>query len=205
MFNMKQLNWNGLNGIIRKYISRGSGMLKRKFGNRTEWKRVLKRKYSQTYLDTEEFKGYITLLNTIKVTEPLSVRYGEKNVCIVDNGYMWLQQFPLEKNHSVTTMFDANGDIVQWYIDICLCNGIENDIPWMDDLFLDIVLLPTGEIIEKDADEIEAALSKGIIDKSLYDLAWNEMNNIKNQISTDSFDLIRLSNNHKEILSKILK
>ncbi|WP_240620320.1 hypothetical protein [Peribacillus acanthi] len=30
-----------------------------------------------------------------------------------------------------------------------LFNGIENGIPWWDDLFLDIVLLPTGEVIEK--------------------------------------------------------
>jgi uncharacterized protein len=184
----------------------GQRMLKRKFGDRSEWKRVIQRKYSQSYLDTKEFTGYITLLNTIKVTEPLSVSYfAEKKVCIVDDGYMWLQQFPLGKNHSVTTMFDANGDIVQWYIDICLCNGIENGIPWMDDLFLDIVLLPTGEIIEKDADEIEDALTKGIIDKSLYDLAWSEMENIKSLISTNNFELIRLSNNHKETLSKILK
>ncbi|WP_026673002.1 DUF402 domain-containing protein [Alkalihalobacterium bogoriense] len=180
-------------------------MLKRKFGDRSEWKRVTKRKYSQLYIDSKEFKGYITLLNTIKVTEPLSVRYGEKNVCIVNDGYMWLQQFPLEEKHSVTTMFNAKGDIVQWYIDICLRNGIENDVPWMDDLFLDIVLLPTGEVIEKDADEIENALSDGIIDKTLYDLAWNEMKNIKSLLSTDSFELIRLSNNHKEILSEILK
>lgn len=53
-------------------------MLKRKFGDRSEWKRVIKRKYAQSYLDTKEFKGYITLLNTIKVTEPLSVSYGKK-------------------------------------------------------------------------------------------------------------------------------
>jgi len=180
-------------------------MLKRKFGDRSEWKRVIKRKYSQSYLDTKKFKGYITLLNTIKVTEPLSVRYGEENVCIVNDGYMWLQQFPLEKNHSVTTMFNANGDIVQWYIDICLRNGFENEVPWMDDLFLDIVLLPSGEVIEKDVDEIDDALTKGIIDKTLYDFAWNEMKNIKSLISTNSFDLIKLSNNHKEILSKILQ
>lgn len=88
-------------------------MLKRKFGDRSEWKRVIKRKYSQSYIDIKEFKGYITLLNTIKVTEPLSVSYGKKSVCIVDDDYMWLQQFPLGKNHSVTTMFDANGDLVQ--------------------------------------------------------------------------------------------
>ncbi len=180
-------------------------MLKRKFGDRSEWKRVVKRKYSQSFIETNEFKGYITLLNTIKVTEPLSVSYGEENVCIVDDGYMWLQQFPLEKNHSVTTMFNANGEIVQWYIDICLRNGVENDIPWMDDLFLDLVVLPTGEVIEKDADELEDALTKGIIDHSLYDLAWNELKNILSLISTDRFNLLKLSNYHKEILSKTLQ
>lgn len=180
-------------------------MLKRKFGDRSKWKRVIERKYSQSYLETNEFKGYITLLNTLKVNEPLLVRYGEENVCIVNDGYMWLQQFPMGRNHSVTTMFDNKGDIVQWYIDICLRNGVENGIPYMDDLFLDIVLLPSGEVIEKDADEIVDALTKGIIDKSLYDLAWNEMNNLKNLISRDSFDLIRLSNSHKEILLKKLQ
>lgn len=175
-------------------------MLKRKFGNRSEWQRVIERKYAQAYLDTNEFKGYITLLNTIKVNEPLSVSYGESNVCIVDDGYMWLQQFPLEKNHTVTTMFNANGEIVQWYIDICYKNSIENNIPWMDDLFLDIVLLSSGELIEKDAEELEEAYKMGIIDRSLYDLAWNEQNIIKNQINRDEFQLVNLSNRHKEIL-----
>ncbi|MGA5692669.1 DUF402 domain-containing protein [Cytobacillus pseudoceanisediminis] len=113
---------------------------------------------------------------------------------------MWLQQFPLEKNHTVTTMFNANGEIVQWYIDICYKNSIENNIPWMDDLFLDIVLLPSGEIIEKDAEELEEAYKMGIIDRSLYDLAWNEQNIIKKQINRDEFQLVNLSNRHKEIL-----
>lgn len=179
-------------------------MLKRKFGNRSEWKRVLERKYAQTYLDTNDFKGYITLLNTLRVTEPLSVRYGEKRVCIVDDGYMWLQHFPLEKNHSVTTMFNENGEIVQWYIDICHKNSIENNVPWMDDLFLDIILLPSGELIEKDSDELEEAFAKGVISRTLYDLAWNEFNHIKEQINSDKFHLVNLSNQHKNALAALL-
>jgi uncharacterized protein len=177
-------------------------MVERKFGDRSGWKRILTRKYSQSFIDTKEFKGYITLLNTVKVKKPLWVNYDDddKNICIVDDGYMWLQQFPLEKNHSVTTMFDANGGIVQWYIDICNKNSIENNVPYLDDLYLDIVLLPTGEVIVKDANELEEALLKGIIDKSLYDLAWDELNHIKNLISKDSFELIKLSKIHKEIL-----
>lgn len=180
-------------------------MLKRKYGDRSDWKRVTERKYAQSYIDSTEFKGYLTLLNTVKVAEPISVRYGEKDVCIVDDGYLWLQQFPLKKNYSVTTMFDSNGNIVQWYIDICKENGFENNVPWMDDLFLDIVVLPSGEIIEKDADELEDAFSKGIINQGLYDLAWDEMRKIKGLIVGKNFELLRLSSNHKDILVKNLR
>ncbi|GHH99458.1 hypothetical protein AM1BK_30010 [Neobacillus kokaensis] len=180
-------------------------MLERKYGDRLEWKRVVKRKYAQSYLDTKDFRGYITLIHTIKVTEPLSVRYGENDICIVNDGYMWLQQFPLEKKHSVTTMFDANGNIVQWYIDICLENGLDRNIPWMDDLFLDIVLLPSEEVFLKDDDELEVAVVKGIIDKSLYNLAWDEANNLIKLIHNRNFELLNLSIEHKEILVNQLK
>ncbi|CAG9608167.1 hypothetical protein NEOCIP111885_01859 [Pseudoneobacillus rhizosphaerae] len=178
----------------------GDEELERKFGDRSEWKRIIQRKYAQSFIDTKEFKGYITLLNTIKVAKPSWVNYGEKSVCIVDDGYLWLQQFPLEKNHSVTTMFDANGEIVQWYIDICYKNSIENNVPYLDDLYLDIVLLPTGEVIVKDTDELEEAYSNGMINKSLYDLAWEELNHLKALITNNHFELIKLSNQHKDIL-----
>ena len=180
-------------------------MLKRKYGDRSDWKRVLKREYAQSYVDSKVIKGYITLLHTVKVTEPLTVSYGGEKICIVDNGYMWLQQFPLDEHHSVTTMFDANGEIVQWYIDICLQNGIENDISWMDDLYLDIVVLPSGKVIVKDADELEDALSKGIIDKYLYDIAWNEVNKLKSLKNKGEFELLSLSVHHKDTLINILK
>jgi uncharacterized protein len=180
-------------------------MLKRKYGERSDWRRIVKRKFAQSFLNTKEFTGHITLLHMIQVAKPLLVRYGDKNVCIADNGYMWLQQFPFKKNHSVTTMFDANGKVIQWYIDICLRNGIDKNGPWMDDLFLDIILFPSGEMIEKDADELEHALSTGIIDKHLYDLAWREAKKLKRLIRKGNFDLVNISDQHKEMLTNLLK
>ncbi|KIO60477.1 hypothetical protein B4064_3527 [Caldibacillus thermoamylovorans] len=38
-------------------------------------------------------------------------------------------------------------------------------------------------MFEKDADEFEEALSNGIIDKPLYDLAWNEVKTIRSLVS----------------------
>jgi uncharacterized protein len=180
-------------------------MLKRKYGDRADWTRILKRRYAQTFLNTSAFTGHITLLHTVEVSAPLTVTYGDKELCIVDNGYMWLQQFPLEKHHSVTTMFNHNGEIVQWYIDICLENSIEQDRPYMDDLFLDLIILPTGEIIEKDANELDEALSKGSIDQLLYDLAWNEANDIKQLLHKQELGLLPLSTKHKDTLAIQLK
>ncbi|MGD6831103.1 DUF402 domain-containing protein [Sutcliffiella halmapala] len=175
-------------------------VLKRKFGNRSDWKRILERRYAQKYLESGDFTGNVTLLHTLKVTEPLFVSYGEKKLCIVDDGYMWLQQFPLKEKHSVTTMYDKCGNVLQWYIDICLENGMENGIPYMDDLYLDIVVLPSGEVIEKDADELEQAFFTGVIDKTLYDMAWDEAERLSSQLNDKGIGLMKLSNAHKELL-----
>ncbi|WP_226682963.1 DUF402 domain-containing protein [Sutcliffiella horikoshii] len=179
-------------------------MLKRRHGDRSEWKRVLKRQYTQKFIDTNCFKGYVTLLHIHKVTDPLFVNYEEKNVCIVDDGYMWLQHFPSNEHYSLTTMFDANGVVVQWYIDITHENGVENDLPYTDDLFLDIIVLSTGEVIQKDADELDEALNKGTINKSQYELAWAEADKINQQIENNDFQLLELAKTHLDILLKDL-
>lgn len=180
--------------------------MKRKFGDRSDWKRVLKRDYAHSYLETDNFKGYLSLLKIAKVKEPLYVKYFDQNVCIVNDGYLWLQQFPFNKHHSVTTMFDEKGQIVQWYIDICSMNGVsEDNVPWMDDLFLDIVVLPSGEVIQKDSEELDEALLNGTIDNSLYNLARQEANLINSLIKDGSFTLLQLSEEHKDILLQMLQ
>ncbi|MFB5088189.1 DUF402 domain-containing protein [Psychrobacillus sp. PGGUH221] len=179
-------------------------MLKRRYGNRSDWKRIVNRKYTQYYLNTKEFTGVLTLLNLVQVTEPLWVNYADKSICIVDDGYSWMQHFPIGNNYSITTMFNANDEIVQWYIDICHEIGTKNNIPWWDDLFLDIIILPSGEIILQDEDELEDALSSNLIDRDMYNLAWNEANRITSLLKEDKFELLKYSKIHKEQLEKHL-
>jgi uncharacterized protein len=181
-------------------------VLKRKFGDRSDWQRVLIREYAQSFIESDSFNGYVTLLRIIKVSDPLYVKYHGEKFCIVDDGYLWLQQFPSDRNHSVTTMFDSKGSIVQWYIDICSRNGVsENNVPWMDDLFLDLIVLPSSELIIKDTDELEEALINGIIDKNLYDLACEESIKVRKLIEHDDFALLKLSEDHKELLCQKLE
>jgi uncharacterized protein len=179
--------------------------LKRKYGDRADWNRVVQREFIQDFIDEENFKGIVTLLKVIKLTEPLNVQYGEKEVCIVNEGYTWLQHFPEGARYSVTTMFDATEEIVQWYIDICYQNGIENSRPWMEDLFLDLIILPTGEFFLKDYDELKLAFSAGTINEELYEIALSESNLLKRQIEANEFHLLHLSKAHKECLELKMK
>lgn len=172
-------------------------MLKRKYGSRYDWKRVVDKGYAEKYISTSQFTGYVTLLEMNDVAEPLYMTYNGRTVCIANKGYSWLQQFPDEKHFSVTTVFDSSSQIVQWYIDICRENGYcQTNGPWMDDLFLDLIVLPNGEIIEKDIDELEAARGSEIISDEEFALAWAEFDRIKTQVVENSFDILEMTQEH---------
>ncbi|WP_409342304.1 DUF402 domain-containing protein [Paenibacillus sp. MBLB4367] len=175
--------------------------MKKKYGDRPDWKRVAKRAYAQEFVETESFTGYITLIRIDQVTEPLFARYGDKKKCLADEGYMWLQHFPIGSLHSVTTMFDSTGQIVQWYIDICQEVGLdERKVPWFYDWYLDLIVLPSGEVIQKDADELEEALSNRAISDDCYNQACDEARRLTELITEEKFELLSLSEPHRQML-----
>ncbi|MGM7701319.1 DUF402 domain-containing protein [Pseudalkalibacillus sp. Hm43] len=179
-------------------------MLKRLYGNRPGWTRLIDHQYAQAFIEEDDFTGHLSLLKMNSVTEPLIVKYDNSEVCIIDDGYCWLQHFPIGEHYSVTTMYDSTGTPVQWYIDVCEQIGFDEGVPWLDDLFLDLVILPSGEMIVKDADELEEALQKKIIRTSQYEKAWTELNRLKEQVQHGTFPLLQKSSLHKDLLYKKL-
>jgi uncharacterized protein len=150
-------------------------MVKRKSAERVTWQRIAERQFSVLQIDSGEFSGTVTLLQILSVHEPLWKPLGGQTICIADAGYGWMQHFPTHANHTVTTMFDASGQVVQWYIDICKAHGSdERGIPWYDDIYLDIMLAPGGAPELLDADELDAALAAGSITQDDWALAWRE-------------------------------
>jgi len=175
----------------------------RKYGSRFDWKRVVERRYSEMFFEDECFKGYVTLLQLIKVTESLDVTYGTTPVRIADNGYYWMQHFPERGHYTVTTMIDSDGKVVQWYIDICKCVGYSKDKgPWMDDWILDIVVLPNGQMVELDVDEFEDARSQNTLPLEELEQAWNEFIRLKEAIQSRKFTLLAKTLNHFEEIKK---
>ncbi len=180
-------------------------MLKRKYGSRYDWKRVTKRAYAELFMATESFKGYVSLLHIKEIAVPLYMSYAGRTVCIADNGYFWMQHFPEGEHYSVTTVFDSSGSLVQWYIDICKEIGYSTkNGPWMDDLYLDLIVLPTGEIIEKDIAELEAALKNNKILTSDYEVAWIEFNRLKTLLAEGRLKLKELTVPHFKLLVQAL-
>src|SRR5579885_1067452 len=106
--------------------------MKRKRADRADWPRIAKKRFVQTRIDEKEFCGYVTLFCIDAVHQPLWKNLSGQSICLVDQGYLWLQQFPLNAHYSITSIFDAQGNFVRWYIDICIsmCPHQGNWICW---------------------------------------------------------------------------
>lgn len=178
--------------------------MKHKLANNPGWARILQHRFYHSHLNTPGFQGYITLYCMDSVRAPLVVKYFGREFCIADAGYAWLKQFPTGEHYTVTTHFDASGQAILWYIDICLRQGVGQDqIPWMDDLYLDLVVSPSMEVELKDADELLSARESGEISSAEYDLALREVNRLMDCIASNRFGLFALSDLHRQMLLKM--
>ena len=176
-------------------------MIKKRYADRRDWRRITQRHYVHEQVENEVFKGYVTFLQLIEVTSPLDVRYGDETIRIADAGYVWVQQFPSDAHHAVTSMFDAAGQLVQTYIDICLRTGVEDGRIYWEDLFLDLISLPSGQVLLIDTDELEAARDQGDVSQAEYALAWAEAKRLQKQLQDGSFPLVA----HAEVMKQQLK
>ena len=179
--------------------------MKRKTGNRAGWPRIIKQQYTQKIVENDEFQGYVTLLKFDEVLQPLWSKFTAEPICLVENGSYMLQHYPFNGGYALTTFISPNKEIMQWYIDIVDHVGISEGIPYFDDLYLDLIVVPTGEVIEKDIDEIEDALEKGDISKEQYDKAWETFEGLKKDIHEGNFELLRITKQHFFNYSKNLK
>lgn len=198
-------------GIIIKYILnknyddygnlvKGRLNLKRKRGNREGWPRIQQQKFVQQYINNQDFKGYITLLYFEKVKQPLIAKYTPTPITLVQNGSYMLQHFPENEHFSLTTFISPKHEIIQWYIDIIDSIGIENEVVYMDDLFLDLIVLPDKTVIEKDIDEINEALEGKVITEDQYNIAWKSFKELKYKIDRQEFSLLNKSMGHFKLL-----
>jgi predicted RNA-binding protein associated with RNAse of E/G family len=179
--------------------------MKLKRADRSDWKRITQKRFAMLQVNNDEFKGYISLFCIDGVREPLWINLADETVCLADKGYMWLQQFPQGTHYVITTVFNEQGVLVRWYIDICKQYYLDEQgtLRYVD-LYLDLDISPEGKILLLDVDELDEALRQGVITPLDYELAWREVNSLMTAIEEDMFPLLWLGEAHKEQLLAIV-
>lgn len=119
------------------------------------------------WFDNDEF---FVASKKIKFMEnPFVISSGK---CLMDNNYSIIEVIPKNENYAMRVYFDENNNILQYYFDVSLKNGVDEEtkVPFYDDLFVDITVTD-GKIEVLDEDELDDALNSKIISKADYDLA----------------------------------
>lgn len=154
----------------------------------------------------QRFQNLFPITSIDAVTTPLAVKYNGHPLCILDDGYSWLRHFPVGSQYIMTTTFAPDGQILQWYIDLCQSHGVTAEgIPWWDDLYLDIALLPSGQLFVLDADELDEALDSGDISLKEHAEVSQEAQRLVELIREERFDLPRLAPRHWQQFMSLLR
>ena len=138
-------------------------------------------------IDEKDFKGDICYYKFIDVNKKMVIPNG---LCIMDTDYKWLEFYDYSSKVKLSAIFDENDKIVEWYFDIARKIGKEHGKPFEDDLYLDVVVTPKGEILLLDEDELKNAYDRLEISKEEFDMAYDEARSLIKKLE-NNFDKLK--------------
>lgn len=162
------------------------------------WNRSILKK--RVYL-SEDAENRYSLIYIDRVKEKQVWEFLEGKPVVADDNFKWLVVAPKYENYVITMYMDQNMKTILWYIDMIDGQGIDEDgVYFYNDMFLDLIVLSSGEIIEDDRDEFERALIMGVISQEQYELVKKTALELKKKVCEDSN---WISTYCQEIMTKI--
>lgn len=145
--------------------------MRKKFTSKTylcgvsDWDFVMQKQKSENY--------YLSIKRINEIDQPFIVNISGQSVVYIDKGYYIVEFTPLEQFYNARVFLDRNVEVLGYYFDISRGNGVEENIPYYDDLYLDIIHCPAdnGFTVIDDEDELLKALNTGKITMEEFDLA----------------------------------
>ena len=162
--------------------------MKRRFANRVNGY------YIQERIENDYFVGTVTHIKLNNIEKPVFVNNGFYDLCVIKNDYEWIGLYPDKELYALTIMIDDDGNVIQWYFDIAKALGIENGIPYEDDLFLDMIITKEGNKIVVDEDELLSAKDKGEITKEDVENAYKTLKYLEGKYVNDIPKLVEFTN-----------
>jgi len=160
--------------------------MKKKYFDARDRENITEKRYAIKEMNTDEFKGIISLLSIDGVSKPETWSFGGRDFTIYDKGMEWFRMMPEKGNYNSTAIIGEDGQIVIWYIDIIKEYAYDGEgMLYFNDLYLDIVAFPDGTVKVKDMDDLQKALTSGEIDAEVFRLAVNVKDELMNGILKD--------------------
>lgn len=173
--------------------------------DRQEWQPLMKRRFAMMRSDSREFSGYVSLLLLERMREPLMVTTPDKEVCIADDGYLWLQHFPAGARYIVTSIYNVQRELVRWSIPIVARHYLdEQGMLCYEDLYLIIDVSPSGEVHLLGVAELDQALQRDQITSVMYETAWREADHLMLAVEEDALPLLWQGEEYLERLLPLL-
>ncbi len=186
--------------IDNKIVQRYWISLKKRYADRHIDGKTQNTLYKIISVANNEFTGDICYYHFKDVINKITIPNGKP---IMDDGHEWLEFYDYNSKIKLTAMYDENAQIIEWYFDIARRIGKENDIPYEDDLYLDVVVNPAGEIILLDEDELQAAYDRLEVNKEDYNMAYNHANQLIKKLENNKDKLEEFTNKYlKEFQNK---
>lgn len=153
-------------------------------------------------IDKDYFNGYVCNIKFDKVDKPIIVKVQDKDYFIKNDNYTWYEIYQDNSNYALTIMYDENNELIEWYFDVSKKIGVENGIPYEDDLYLDLVIGPNGESSVLDEDELKEALDNNVITKEDYNFAYEVLNKLQREYVGNFDHLVALTEKIKGEFNK---
>ena len=111
----------------------------------------------------------------------------------MDDGYYIVEVVPHDENYGMRVYLDNNKKILQFYFDISLGNGVDEEtkIPYYDDLFTDVTITD-GEVAVLDEDELLEALNSGRISQEDFNLANRATEKLLEEIKNGTNEYMKM-------------
>lgn len=158
--------------------------MKLNYADRRTDKNILKKKFKIMDVDDGKFSGKISLIEIEDLKKNFEAnRPDGTSELIIAKNYKMMTYFPNDERYSMTVMYDNKWNLIQWYFDIerYKCK-YDSQIPYNEDLYLDVVVLPDGTCYTIDEDELKEALINQLISKEEYNMAYVTRNQITQMI-----------------------
>ena len=177
----------------------------------------MKRKYtSKTYLrgvsdwdlviikrKTEDY--YLSIKKVNEIDKTFIIGITGKDIVYIDNGYYIIEFTPLNQFYNARAFLDKNANVIGYYFDITLGNGIEENIPYYDDLYLDIIYCPDANnfIAIDDEDELLDALNAEKITIEEFNFAKDVCSRLFEEIQKNKNIFINMDK--KELINRYFR